>query len=150
GLVEFALILPMLLLVLFGIIDMGWIAFNFSQLYNGVREGVRYGSVTGFNAALQQYIDCDGIRSTITRNSGFSGIKAATISITYDDGRPGSQVGSCPAGGSYSATSPFTAEDGTVYSTGRSVQNGDRVVISVNVNLRFLTPLIRSFAPTGI
>src|SRR5436190_1943649 len=78
GLLEFALILPMLLLVLFGIIDMGWMVFNFSQLYNGLREGVRYGSVPGLNTVLQ-YEDCTGIRDMIIKQAGFSGIQASNI-----------------------------------------------------------------------
>src|SRR5437763_9636722 len=102
GLVEFALILPLLLLVLFALIDMGWIAFNFSQLYNGVREGVRFGSVVGFSAK-PQYLDCDAIRGTLIAQAGFSGIKASEITIEYDDGRAitptnKSRVGTCPAG----------------------------------------------------
>ena len=48
GMVEFALITPILLLLLFGVIDFGWMVFNYSQLYNALREGVRYGSVPGF------------------------------------------------------------------------------------------------------
>src|SRR5258708_12517747 len=88
GLVEFALILPILLLVLFGIIDMGWIAFNFSQLYNGLREGTRYGSVVGFGATAQ-YADCVQIRKTIADLAGFSAVRACpnptNISIWYDD-----------------------------------------------------------------
>src|SRR5262245_23877242 len=100
GLVEFALVLPILLLVLFGIIDMGWIAFNFSQLYNGVREGVRYGSVKGFNPAVTQYTDCAGIRAALVRQAGFSGIQATTtqIDITYDDGRDADSIATALVG----------------------------------------------------
>src|SRR5579871_5628665 len=110
GMVEFALMLPILLLVLFGIIDMGWIAFNFSQLYNGVREGVRYGSVYGFPSSGQQpqYLQCDTIRSNLMAQAGFSGITASNITVEYDDGRSidstnslKSRVGTCASGGNF-------------------------------------------------
>src|SRR5258706_3512507 len=42
ALVEFALVLPILLLLLFGTIDFGWIMFNYVSLYNVLREGIRY------------------------------------------------------------------------------------------------------------
>src|SRR5439155_17951438 len=77
GLLEFALILPILLMVLFGIIDMGWIAFNFSQVYNATREATRYGSVPGFppTGGQYQYLDCAAIRNRLVAQAGFSGIK---------------------------------------------------------------------------
>src|SRR5262249_9415845 len=145
GLVEFALILPMLLVLLFGIIDMGWIAFNFSQTYNGVREGVRYGSVSGFTAT-KQYLDCATIRATIIRLAGFSGISAGNITIIYDDGRDtavtaAAEVGSCPNGGSFTQNASYIPQGGASASP-RNVQNGDRIVITIDVNLRFLTPFL--------
>lgn len=45
GLVEFALILPIFLLVLFTIFDLGRLAFHYSALHNAAREGARYGIV---------------------------------------------------------------------------------------------------------
>jgi Flp pilus assembly protein TadG len=44
-LLEFALILPVLVLLLFGIIDMGRVVYYYSALQNAVREGARYGIV---------------------------------------------------------------------------------------------------------
>src|SRR5258708_37892524 len=120
GMVEFALILPILLLVIFGIVDMGWIAFNTSQLFNGVREGVRYGSVTGFTAT-KQYLDCSGIRNAIVAQAGFSGIKATStyIDIIYDDGRPSTDTPLLPAGkggdckgSAYAPNSGYVSQDG--------------------------------------
>jgi hypothetical protein len=160
GLLEFALISPILLVLLFGIVDMGWIAFNFAQLFNGVREGVRYGSVPGFDAT-KQYVNCSGIRARIVDMAGFSGIKNSTsdISIWYDDGRPfdtttspNSKVGTCDSayvGTPTSSANPYKAQ-GSSTATLRNVQNGDRIVVSVSVKLHFLTPFINALAPDGI
>ena len=40
--VEFALVLPILLLLLCGIIDFGWLYYNQITLNNAAREGARY------------------------------------------------------------------------------------------------------------
>ncbi|MGD9091317.1 MAG: pilus assembly protein [Anaerolineales bacterium] len=45
GLVEFAIILPIFLLVLFVIFDLGRLTFYYSALHNAAREGARYGIV---------------------------------------------------------------------------------------------------------
>jgi Flp pilus assembly protein TadG len=43
--VEFALILPLLLIILFGIVDAGRFFFRYNELQNAVREGARAGAV---------------------------------------------------------------------------------------------------------
>src|SRR4051812_44835704 len=85
GLVEFALVSPILLILLFGIIDFGWITFNFSQINNAFREGVRFGSVNG--GTIPQYRDCASIRDRVVAYAGFSGLQTSDITIYYDDGR---------------------------------------------------------------
>ncbi len=45
AMVEFALVLPILLLVVCGIIDFGWLIFNQLSLDNACREGARYAAV---------------------------------------------------------------------------------------------------------
>lgn len=45
ALVEFALILPLAVLVLFGLIDFGFIFQSYSQLRNGVEDGARLASI---------------------------------------------------------------------------------------------------------
>lgn len=145
ALVEFALIFPMLLLLLCGIVDFGWIVFNYSQLYNGLREGLRYGSVTGYSGTAQ-YKQCDAIRKRITDQANMSGVKASNITITYDTGDPAKGIGTCPAGGPVSMTGTRAADP--CPSTGFC--NGDRVVVDVIVTVQFLTPVVRPFLPNGM
>ena len=45
GLVEFALVLPVLLLLLFGILDGGRAVYSYHVVANSAREGARYASV---------------------------------------------------------------------------------------------------------
>jgi Flp pilus assembly protein TadG len=46
SLVEFAVIAPLLFVILFGIVEFGLILYNKAVLTNGSREGARYGIVT--------------------------------------------------------------------------------------------------------
>ena len=58
SMVEFALILPIFLLILCGIIDFGWLFYNQLSLNNACREGARYAVVhTAENADTQAIID---------------------------------------------------------------------------------------------
>lgn len=58
AMVEFALILPIFLLILCGIIDFGWLFYNQLTLNNACREGARYAVVnTADNADTQAIIN---------------------------------------------------------------------------------------------
>jgi Flp pilus assembly protein TadG len=55
-LVEFALILPLLLLLLFGLIEFGLIVYAYNTLANAGREVARYGSITPQDSEIRQFI----------------------------------------------------------------------------------------------
>lgn len=61
AMVEFALILPIFLLILCGILDMGWLFYNQLNLNNVCREGTRYAVVNtaegGNTDALEAHIE---------------------------------------------------------------------------------------------
>jgi Flp pilus assembly protein TadG len=70
--VEFALIIPILLLILMGIFDMGRAIYYSSALDNAVREGARYASV--------QPTDTAGIQATVDNIA--LGIAPTDLTIT--------------------------------------------------------------------
>ncbi len=140
ALVEFALVLPIILTLFGGIIDFGWVVFNYAQLYNALREGLRYGSVPGFTTP-QQYYQCDAIRQKIRDVANASGIQASNITITYDTGDPAQSIGPCPAGHA-------SAIIGTDIS--RPIRSGDRLFIDLNINVQFLSPFLKPIVPNGI
>ncbi len=76
AMLEFALILPILLILVCGIIDFGWIFYNQSELNNCAREGARYAIV---NAG-----EDDDIEDRVN-NVASSSIKPITITITYSN-----------------------------------------------------------------
>lgn len=47
GMVEFALVAPILFMMVFGIMEAGWLLFHNHQVSNAAREGARYAVVNG-------------------------------------------------------------------------------------------------------
>lgn len=72
SMVEFALILPIFLLILCGIIDFGWLFYNQLSLNNACREGARYAVVnTAEDADTQAIIDhIENVTTTVFSNDG--------------------------------------------------------------------------------
>ncbi len=72
AMVEFALILPIFLLILCGIIDFGWLFYNQLSLNNACREGARYAVVnTAEDASTQAIINHIGnTTTTVFANDG--------------------------------------------------------------------------------
>ena len=72
AMVEFALILPIFLLILCGIIDFGWLFYNQLSLNNACREGARYAVVnTAEDANTQAIINHIGnTTTTVFANDG--------------------------------------------------------------------------------
>lgn len=57
ALVEFALVLPLILLVIIAFIELGRIVYYYSALNNAVREGARYATTTHFPSSAQRTLD---------------------------------------------------------------------------------------------
>ena len=79
AMVEFALILPIFLLILCGIIDFGWLFYNQLSLNNACREGARYAVVhTAENADTLAIINhIENSTTTVFANDGVD------ITVTY-------------------------------------------------------------------
>jgi len=101
--VEFALVFPLVLLIVYGIIEFGRLLFIYSSTTSAAREGSRYGAAAGdaFENSPQlqpHYADCDGIRNAALRSGRFAGLTTDNVTIGYDHG-PGSafpEAGECP------------------------------------------------------
>ena len=72
-LVEYALILPLFLILILGILDLGRVVYYYSAMQNVVREGARYGSI---------HLEDDGIETTICN---LIMNRAIGVEITCDD-----------------------------------------------------------------
>jgi Flp pilus assembly protein TadG len=86
ALVEFVLVFPLMLLLLFGLIDIGRLVYANNALSEAAREGARYGSVQARSAN-----DIAGIETyTVSRVAGIGGVTATATCI-----RPGQVVFAC-------------------------------------------------------
>jgi Flp pilus assembly protein TadG len=86
--VEFALVMPILLMVIYGVLEVGRLILTYSIVVSASREAVRYGSATGLNVAggIVRYCDSPGIKAA-AQNADFIGvIEDANITISYNSG----------------------------------------------------------------
>jgi Flp pilus assembly protein TadG len=87
GLVEFALIIPVFLLLVLGIIEFGRLMVTYSSISTASRDAVRYAiSVGDSPAGIPHYQDCLGIRAAAENVALFSD---PTIVIALDTDGPG-------------------------------------------------------------
>jgi Flp pilus assembly protein TadG len=87
AMVEFALVLPMLLLLLYGILEAGRLLFIYSTIVTATRQAVRYGSATGQGTTtVPRYQDCAGIRAAAQRVDFLNAFEDNDIIIQYDSG----------------------------------------------------------------
>lgn len=129
GMVEFALVLPILLLVVLGVFAFGHMFFVYSSVVSASREAARWGAAVGTAGGaggLPRYQDCGAIRAAAVRIGTFAGVSGNSVAIDYDSG-PGTTVNSnhCIIGG-----------------TGPEVGLGDRIVVTVTVQYRPIVPFI--------
>ncbi|OGO28709.1 MAG: hypothetical protein A2Z16_07890 [Chloroflexi bacterium RBG_16_54_18] len=130
GIVEFALVLPVLLLVMFGVIEVGRMLAIYSSVATASREAARYASASGRSPRnVPYYQDCTGMRAAAQRMGILVGINPNNVTISYDHGpNTGNPFGTCPAGTSTSAV----------------IANlGDRVIIQVLAQYQPFLGLVR-------
>lgn len=117
SLVEFALVLPIFLLLLFGLIDIGRFVYTANALNQAAREGARYGSVAGGVAG------CAGGREACVRKitlSRLAGVPGATVTV------------GCQRSTAGSWTKPSAS----------SCRTNDLLDVSVAADFQILTPII--------
>lgn len=102
AMVEFAIALPLLLLLLYGLLEAGRFLFLYSTVVTASRQAVRYGSATGIgngtgNVNEPRYQDCDGIREAAQRMAFLGPFNDNNITIRYDNGPSTSKTTYCSA-----------------------------------------------------
>lgn len=126
SIVEFALALPILLLVIFGLLEAGRAVFMYAAVTSASREAVRHAASNGVNESdVLNYRNCAEIRDTARRVAFLLPLEDENITIEYDTG-PDPDTGIVPA--------PYAecAADETV-DDAISMACGDRVVVTVTV-----------------
>jgi uncharacterized repeat protein (TIGR01451 family) len=134
GLLEFALVLVVLLLVLMGIVDFGRAFLIYTNLFNAAREGARYGAVHPRSPGAVETLVRGKIALVDPADVGVSvccDVGPSTTSF-YCDATPTASW-SCTLSG---------RPDRDNNPTELPAQIGDRVVISVTHTLELITPMV--------
>jgi len=80
ALVEFAIVLPILLMVVCGIIDFGWLFYNQLSVQNACREGARFACVNATSETLEADV-INKVKENISE--GVSGLDVE-VTLDYD------------------------------------------------------------------
>src|SRR5215212_237425 len=114
AMVEFALVLPILLTMLVGILEVGRLLFIYAALTNSSREAVRFGSALGYDDnGYHKYRDCAGIREVAKRSAYFMNLQDVDIDINYDHGPGTSSFADCPPSVTVGEDTTVIVNDGT-------------------------------------
>lgn len=85
--VEFAIVAPLLFLLLFGIIEFARAISVYTAVSTAAREGARYGASVGLNeGGVPHYLDCDGIVEAAQARAVLTSLEPGEIDVTYDLG----------------------------------------------------------------
>jgi len=98
GMVEFAIVFPLLIVLIFGIFEFGRLMFTHSAAIAASREAARYGAaIQDIGGGIPQFEDCQGIRDAAKRIGKYAGIDDGDITIQYSN-EYGVYSTSCPPG----------------------------------------------------
>ena len=87
-LIEMAIVLPLLLLLIMGMVDFGFLFQRYIVLTNAAVEGARVASLPGYTNA-----DVTARVASYATNGGVTGtVNSATVAVTLPGSWPGSQV----------------------------------------------------------
>ena len=128
SLVEFALVLPVLLMIILGMIESGRLLFIYGSVTTASRQAVRYGSAIGDNGSgTPKYLDCAGIQDAAERMGFILPISQVDIIFT----RNGTTFADCDTADS---TNPDPIQG--------LFQNGDRIEVTTTSTYAPIVPLI--------
>jgi Flp pilus assembly protein TadG len=133
AIVEFAIVLPILMLLLIGILEVGRMLFAYASVINASREASRYASAVGFadDTSYYKYQYCKGIRDVAKKAAFLLNLSDSEIQIDYDHGTLGTTFDSCDGNG--------------IVDTNVNVNYGanyDRVTVTIQTQYRPMVNLI--------
>ena len=140
AMVEFALVLPLLLMLLYGILEAGRLLFIYSTIVTASRQAVRYGSATGqgLSTTIPRYQDCAGIRLAAQKVDFLNSFDDSDILIQYDSG-------------------PSTSTTPTTYCTGSadtsfipSSANNNRLLVTIDGDYLPIIPKLIPFVERSV
>ena len=130
-LVEFAIIAPMLFLLLFGVLEFSRLIAAYTSVWTSAREWARYATTTDVSTispTMPRYVDCAGIKQTARSRVFLADISNSDITVQFFD-EAGVQVADC------SGASPDSA----------LIQSGYSVRVTVDTEFNAVVPVLSKF-----
>lgn len=127
-LIEFAFIAPLLLLLLFGVIEFSRVVHGYTTVWSAAREGARYATTVGDSNGngTPNYVDCGAIiEASLDKVAGQA---PPVITVTFSD-RDGAQVADC-------VNNPPEPGD---------IENGYTIDVEASATFDAVVPLLGSF-----
>jgi Flp pilus assembly protein TadG len=155
AIVEFAIALPVLLMLLVGILEVGRMIFVYAAVNNASREASRFGSAVGYDdSGLHKYKHCAGIRDMARRSAWFLNLQPADITIQYMRPAKDANGNDVVVSGVLSETTlPYVCDAVSGEDPDVSVLSGDRVTVTVTANYSPMVNLVpitsRTFTSTS-
>lgn len=126
AMVEFAIAIPIVMILVLAIFDFGRLIFVYTSISAASREAARYGAGVGSTiSGTLLYNDCDQIKAAAIRIGRFAGVKASDIHIFHDTGPDTTKVEYC--------TNPTDTVN---------FQQDDRISVKVDVRYDPIIPIV--------
>jgi hypothetical protein len=156
GLVEFALIIPILLVLVLGIIDFGRVLTVYAMASNAVRDALRQAEIIGFEPELGSvppFRDCQLMLDNVRKAMWIPiDLAAGDLTITYYEGTPDRSQGEDADSDTLKVLGQCNLAAPTILPfTGDAadpLENGDILMISLQTDIAFMTPFLSSITPT--
>lgn len=133
AMVEFAIVLPVLLMLLYGILEAGRYLFIYSSTVSASRQAVRWGSTTGIGTgSLKRYQDCAGIRAAAQKVDFLNAFDDSDIILRHDTGPNDPNPVTYCNGASDTSWTP-------------SSNNKDRLIVEIRADFVPLVPRLVNF-----
>lgn len=132
ALIEFALVSPILLLLIMGIFDFSRVFITYAVTSNSLRTALRLAEVRGFNGQTDpDFGNCARMES-IANNMLFAGARTIQIQYLKPDSVANPTTRTCASGGKMASN---------------LIESGDMLRIRVTATVNFITPLISNMFP---
>lgn len=130
-LVEFAIVLPLLLLLLFGLVEFARIVTEFTTVRTAAREGARFATTVDATSGTPNYADCSGIIAAAQSRAVVGNLQSIDVLWSFPDG------------GTFTCSDTNDADP--VWTTEDAIPAGTEISVTVTSQFDSVVPLLEVF-----
>lgn len=126
--VEFAVIMPLLLLLIFGIVEFARVITEFTTIRTAAREGARYATTVDDSDGIPNYTDCQAIINAAQAKAVVGDLETITVQWDVPDG------------------STFACDDSSISNPDQEdILSGTSISVEVTTTFDSVVPLLEVF-----